>query len=45
MCGHVAGMGTEEMQTGFRWENVEGRDNVEEIGSDWTVILKKILRE
>jgi hypothetical protein len=43
--GHVAGMGREEVHTGFGWRNLRERDHLEDAGVDGRIILRWILRK
>ena len=42
---HAALMGRGEAYTGFWWEKVRERDNLEDAGVDGSVILRWILRK
>jgi hypothetical protein len=39
-AGHVTRMGRGEMHTGFWWGNLRERDNFEDPGIDWVIILR-----
>jgi hypothetical protein len=41
----VARTGNKEMHTGFGWEYLSEREQLEELGVDWRVILKWILKK
>jgi len=43
--GHIAHMGRTEMHTGFWWGNQRERDNLENPGINWRIILKWIFKQ
>jgi hypothetical protein len=44
-AGHVARMGRGEVYAEFLWGNLKERDHLEDLGVDWSIILRSIFRK